>query len=73
MASIILAAAGSAIGGAVGGSVLGISAVTIGGAIGSIAGAAVDSRLVASMSPTQRIAGQRLDRGCGHSPSLTGC
>jgi hypothetical protein len=61
MASIILAAAGSAIGGAVGGSVLGISAATIGGAIGSIAGAAVDSWLVASMAPTQRIAGQRLD------------
>jgi hypothetical protein len=61
MASIILAAAGSAIGGAVGGSVLGISAATIGGAVGSIAGAAVDSWLVASMIPTQRIAGQRLD------------
>jgi hypothetical protein len=61
MASIILAAAGSAIGGAVGGSVLGVSAATIGGAIGSIAGAAVDSWLVAALAPTQRIAGQRLD------------
>ena len=40
---------------------LGISAATIGGAIGSIAGAAVDSWLVSSMAPTQRIAGQRLD------------
>jgi len=61
MASIILAAAGSAIGGAVGGAVLGISAATIGGAVGSLAGAAIDSWLVASLAPTQRIAGQRLD------------
>jgi len=61
MASIILAAAGTAIGGAVGGSILGVSAAAIGGAVGSIAGAAIDSWLVASMAPTQRIAGQRLD------------
>jgi GTA TIM-barrel-like domain/Putative phage tail protein len=61
MASIILAAAGTAIGGSVGGSILGVSAAAIGGAVGSIAGAAVDSWLVASMAPTQRIAGQRLD------------
>ena len=61
MASIILAAAGTAIGGSVGGSILGVSAATIGGAVGSIAGAAVDSWLVAAMAPTQRIAGQRLD------------
>jgi hypothetical protein len=61
MASIILAAAGSSIGGAVGGTFLGISAATIGGAVGSLAGAAIDSWLVASMAPTQRIAGQRLD------------
>ena len=33
----------------------------IGGAVGSLAGAAIDSWLVASMAPTQRIAGQRLD------------
>jgi hypothetical protein len=57
MATIILAAAGTAIGG----SVLGISAATIGGAVGSLAGAAIDSWLVASMAPTQKIAGQRLD------------
>jgi hypothetical protein len=61
MASIILAAAGTAIGGTVGGSILGVSAAAIGGAVGSIAGAAIDSWLVASMAPTQRIAGQRLD------------
>ena len=61
MASIILAAAGTAIGGAVGGSILGVSAAAIGGAVGSIAGAAIDSWLVAAMTPTQRIAGQRLD------------
>jgi hypothetical protein len=61
MASIILAAAGTAIGGSVGGTFLGVSAATIGGAVGSLAGAAIDSWLVASMVPTQRIAGQRLD------------
>jgi len=61
MASIILAAAGTAIGGSIGGAVLGVSAATIGGAIGSLAGAAIDSWLVASMGPTQKIAGQRLD------------
>ena len=61
MASIILAAAGTAIGGSIGGAVLGVSAAAIGGAVGSIAGAAIDSWLIASMAPTQRIAGQRLD------------
>ena len=61
MASIILAAAGSAIGGSIGGTFLGVSAATIGGAVGSLVGAAVDSWLVASMAPTQKIAGQRLD------------
>ena len=61
MASIILAAAGSAIGGSIGGSILGVSAATIGGAVGSLAGAAINSWLVASMAPTQKIAGQRLD------------
>ena len=61
MASIILAAAGTAIGGSIGGTVLGVSAATIGGAVGSLAGAAINSWLVASMAPTQKIAGQRLD------------
>ena len=61
MASIILAAAGTAIGGSIGGTVLGISAALIGGAVGSLAGAAIDFWLVASLAPTQRIAGQRLD------------
>ena len=61
MASIILAAAGSAIGGSIGGSIIGVSAATIGGAVGSLAGATIDSWLVASMAPTQKIAGQRLD------------
>ena len=61
MASIILAAAGTAIGGSIGGTFLGVCAATIGGAVGSLAGAAIDSWLVASMAPTQKIAGQRLD------------
>ena len=78
MASIILAAAGTAIGGSIGGAVLGVSAATIGGAVGSLAGAAIDSWLVASMAPTQKHrrpaarhpADHRLDRGRGDPARL---
>ena len=57
MASIFLAAAGTAIAGrwAAG---LGVSAAVIGGAVGSIASAAIDFWLIESMAPTQRIASQ---------------
>ncbi len=61
MASILLASAGAAIGGSIGGAVLGVSAATIGGAIGSFAGSMVDSWIVSSLAPGQRIEGQRLD------------
>jgi len=61
MASILLASAGAAIGGSIGGGILGVSAVTIGGAIGSFAGSMIDSWIVSSLAPGQRIEGQRLD------------
>ncbi len=60
MASILLASAGSALGGAIGGSMLGVSAAAIGGAVGQIAGSMVDSWIVSSLAPAQRIEGQRL-------------
>ncbi len=61
MASILLASAGAAIGGSIGGSILGMSAATIGGAIGSFAGSMIDSWIISSLAPGQRIEGQRLD------------
>jgi hypothetical protein len=61
MATLVLGAVGSAIGGAVGGSILGVSAATIGGVIGSTIGTVVDSWIVSSLTPPQRIEGQRLD------------
>ena len=60
MASILLASAGSALGASIGGSILGVSAVAIGGAVGQIAGSMVDSWIVSSLAPAQRIEGQRL-------------
>ena len=60
MASIILASAGSALGASIGGSILGVSAATIGGAVGSFAGSLIDSWIVSSLAPTQRIEGARL-------------
>lgn len=61
MASILLASAGAAIGGSIGGAVLGVSAATIGGAIGSFAGSMIDSWIVSSLAPGQRIEGARLE------------
>ncbi len=61
MVSILLASAGAAIGGSIGGAVLGVSAATIGGAIGSFAGSMIDSWIVSSLAPGQRIEGQRLE------------
>jgi len=61
MASILLASGGAAIGGSIGGSVLGVSAATIGGAVGSFAGSVIDSWIISSLAPGQRIEGQRLD------------
>jgi Gene Transfer Agent (GTA)-like protein/putative tail protein len=61
MASILLASAGSTLGGAIGGSILGVGAATIGGAIGSFAGSMIDSWIVSSLAPGQRIEGARLE------------
>jgi hypothetical protein len=61
MATLLLGAAGAALGGSIGGSILGVSAATIGGMVGSTAGAVVDSWIVSSLAPSQRVEGQRLD------------
>ena len=61
MATILLGAAGSALGASLGGGILGVSAVTIGGMIGATAGSMVDSWIVSSMTPGQRIEGARMD------------
>ncbi len=61
MATLVLGVAGAAIGGSIGGTILGVSAATIGGFIGSTVGSVVDSWIISSLAPTQRIEGPRLD------------
>lgn len=61
MATLVLGAVGSAIGGAFGGTILGLSGAVIGGFVGSTMGSVVDSWIVSSLAPAQRIEGQRLD------------
>ena len=61
MASLVLGVAGAALGGSIGGTVLGVSAATIGGFVGSAVGSVVDSYLLASLQPDQRVEGTRLD------------
>lgn len=61
MATLVLGAAGAAIGGSIGGTVLGVSAATIGGFVGSTIGSAIDSWALSSLAPQQRIKGPRLD------------
>ena len=61
MATLLLGAVGSAIGGSFGGSILGLSGAAIGGMIGSGVGSMVDSWIVSSMMPGQRIEGARMD------------
>jgi hypothetical protein len=61
MATLVLGAVGSAIGAGFGGTILGFSGAAIGGFIGSTIGSAVDSWIVSSMAPAQRIEGARLD------------
>ena len=61
MATLVLASVGATIGGGFGGTILGFSGAAIGGMIGSTIGAAVDSWIVSSLAPAQRIEGARLD------------
>jgi len=61
VATLVLGVAGAAIGGSIGGAILGVSAATIGGFIGSSIGSVVDSWIISSLAPTQRIEGARLD------------
>ncbi len=61
MATLVLGVAGAAIGGSIGGAILGVSAATIGGFIGSTVGSVVDSWIISSLAPSQRIEGARLD------------
>ena len=52
MATILLSAAGAAIGGAVGGSVLGVSSVALGRFAGAVIGRSIDQRLLGQGSET---------------------
>lgn len=61
MASLALAAVGTALGGSIGGALFGLSAATIGGMVGSAIGSIVDSMIVASLLPDQRVEGQGLE------------
>ena len=61
MATLVLGAAGAAIGGSIGGAILGVGAATIGGFVGSGIGSVVDSWIISSLAPAQRIEGARLD------------
>ena len=61
MATLVLGAVGTAIGGAFGGAILGFSGAAIGGFIGLTVGSVVDSWIVSSLAPAQRIEGARLD------------
>jgi hypothetical protein len=61
MATLVLGAVGAAIGGGFGGAILGFSGAAIGGFIGSTIGSVVDSWIVGSFAPNQRIEGARLE------------
>ena len=61
MATIVLGAVGTAIGGGFGGAILGFSGAAIGGFVGATAGTLVDSWIISSLVPGQRIEGQRMD------------
>jgi len=74
MATLVLGASGAALGGSIGGAILGVSAATIGGFIGSSIGSVVDSWIISSLAPTQRIVGAMLDtlRIGGRAPECPG-
>lgn len=64
MATLILGAAGTALGGAMAGTVFtafgtAVTGAMIGGAIGSMAGSMVDAWIIQSMMPGQKFEGQR--------------
>jgi len=62
MATLVLGAVGTAIGGSlISGTVLGFTGAAIGGFVGSTIGSVVDSWIVSSLTPGQRIEGARLD------------
>ncbi len=62
MATLVLGVAGAAIGGSlISGTVLGLTGAAIGGFIGASIGSVVDSFIISSMAPGQRIEGARLD------------
>lgn len=61
MATLLLGAAGAAIGGSIGGTVLGVSAAAIGQAVGATIGRAVDQRLMAALAPATKQEGPRLE------------
>lgn len=61
MATLVLAAAGSALGAGFGGSILGLTGAAIGQAAGSLLGSMIDSALVASFAPNQSQQGARLE------------
>jgi len=62
MATLVLGAVGTAIGGSlISGTVLGFTGAAIGGFIGSSIGSVVDSWIVSSLVPGQRMEGARLD------------
>lgn len=61
MASLILAAAGGAIGAGIGGTFLGLSGAVLGQAAGSIIGTLIDARIAASLTPNVHQQGARLE------------
>ena len=61
MATLLLAAAGSAAGGAIGGTLLGVSAAAIGQAVGASIGQVIDRALFAQSPGTTRQEGPRLN------------
>jgi len=61
MATLVLGAVGTSLGGMLGGSVLGVTTAAIGGMVGASVGSMVDSWIVASLQPGQRVEGSRLD------------
>ena len=62
MATLVLGAVGTALGGTfISGTVLGLTGAAIGGFVGSTIGSVVDSWIISSLTPGQRIEGARLD------------